>query len=179
MLNNLKVVFTVSVSQFTLLCISTSNSFLCDHYQKSWRLSKIKEVEVILETEQDDQSLSALRQWQCFTCPFFKSVCCLINLLMTFCCCLLYLLIATISSIYLTLYFLQTLSCQVFNPLWAQFGYWVCLGFFSHALLRLNLLLEYLFNFTTWFFPKQYFNSFFCLYLRILEIKTLAETKFI
>lgn len=134
-----------------------------------WSLSEV------LKIKQHKGGRSNLRnraRWpviECFKavtmlpCPFFKSICCLINLLMTlFCCCLLYLLIATISSIYLTLYFLQTLCCRVFNPfceLSLVIGFvWV---FFSHALLRLNLLLEYLFNFTTWFFPKQYFNSFF------------------
>lgn len=108
-----------------------------------WSLSEV------LKIEQDKGSRSNLRnraRWpviECFKavtmlpCPFFKSIRCLINLLMTFFFCLLYLLIATISSIYLTLYFLQTLSCQVFNPfcglsLVIGFGFGFVLFFSMH-----------------------------------------------
>lgn len=59
MLNNLKVVFTVSAFQISLYVIFKSDCLFSVVAIR--RLSKMmKETEVILETEQNDQSLSTL-----------------------------------------------------------------------------------------------------------------------
>lgn len=141
--------------------------------------------------------------WISWWFDLFGFICCISWLLLFSCITSLYysvLFYICILYYSLTLYFylllsylaffsnFKLLNCQSFHPFYVLrcFVCWVfgvCLlpppPSPRNWLLKFSLLLEHLFQFHNLLFSPSNTMVLFCLYFRILEIKTLAETKFI
>lgn len=150
-----------------------------------------KGAEVILE--QGDQSLSSLRQWQCFSglsSNYFAAswISWWLDLIV-FICGISWLLLFSLFILPCISFKLQTVSFFILSM---RSGFLVCLAFrglfglgvfcllFSPPLIaKTQFITGGPVSISQLVFSPSNTTVLFCLYLRILEIRTLAETKFI